>query len=72
MFITKDEQTIAVRSMYANNQHSDDIYDKRPPAPPAPTLNPADYVRKDELEALIADALQARTAPRKAKSEEAA
>lgn len=72
MFITKDEKTIAVRSMYANNQHSDDIYDKRPPAPPAPTLNPADYVRKDELEALIADALQARTAPRKAKNEEAA
>ena len=66
MFITKDEQTIAVRSMYANNQHSDDIYDKRPPAPPAPTLNPADYVRKDELQALIADALQAHIAPHKA------
>ena len=74
MFITKDEQTIAVRSMYANNQHSDDIYDKRPPAPPAPTLNPADYVRKDELESLISEALQARTVPRKTatKNEEAA
>lgn len=74
MFMTKDEQNIVVRSMYANGQHNDDIYDKRPPAPPAPTLNPADYVRKDELEALIADALQAQTAPRKAatKKEEAA
>lgn len=74
MFITKDEQTIAVRSQYANNQHSDDIYDKRPPAPPAPTLNPADYVRKDELEALISEALQARTAPHKTatKKEDAA
>lgn len=74
MFMTKDEANIVVRSMYANGQHSDDIYDKRPPAPPAPTLNPADYVRKDELEALIADALQAQTAPRKAatKKEEAA
>jgi len=72
MFMTKDEQNIVVRSMYANGQHNDDIYDKRPPAPPAPTLNPADYVRKDELEALISEALQARTAPRKAKSEEAA
>jgi hypothetical protein len=72
MYMTKDEQNIVVRSMYANGQHNDDIYDKRPPAPPAPTLNPADYVRKDELEALIAEALQARTAPRKAKSEEAA
>jgi hypothetical protein len=74
MFMTKDEQNIVVRSMYANGQHNDDVYDKRPPAPPAPTLNPADYVRKDELQALIADALQAHTAPHKAatKKEEAA
>lgn len=74
MFITKDEQNIVVRSMYANGQHTDEIYDKRPPAPPAPTLNPAEYVRKDELEALITDALQAHTAPHKAvtKKEEAA
>lgn len=72
MFMTRDEQTIAIRSAFANNQHNDDIYDKRPPAPPAPTLNPADYVRKDELQALIAEALQARTAPTKAKKEEAA
>ena len=74
MFMTKDEAAIVVRSMYANGQHNDDIYDKRPPEPPAPTLNPADYVRKDELEALIADALQAQTAPRKAatKKEETA
>ena len=72
MFMTKDESTIVVRSMYANGQHNDDIYDKRPPAPPAPTLNPADYVRKDELQALIAEALQARTAPTKAKDKEAA
>lgn len=74
MYMTKDEQNIVVRSMYANGQHNDEIYDKRPPAPPAPTLNPADYVRKDELQALIADALQAHTAPHKAatKKEEAA
>lgn len=74
MFMTKDEAAIVVRSMYANGQHNDDIYDKRPPAPPAPTLNPADYVRKDELQALIADALQAHTAQHKAatKKEEAA
>ena len=74
MFMTKDETAIVVRSMYANGQHNDDIYDKRPPAPPAPTLNPAEYVRKDELQALIAEALQARTAPAKAtaKKEEAA
>lgn len=72
MFWTKDEHTIVVRTMYANNQHSDRIWKEQPPEPPAPTLNPADYVRKDELQALIAEALQARTAPTKAKKEEAA
>ena len=74
MFMTKDESTIVVRSMYANGQHSDDIYDKRPPAPPAPTLNPADYIRRDELPALIAEALQSQAAQRNApaKKEEAA
>lgn len=73
MFMTKDEQNIVVRSMYANGQHSDDIYDKRPPAPPEPKLNPAEYVRKDELSALIAEVLQAQTASRKTqlKKEEA-
>lgn len=58
MYLTKDEKNIVIRSMYANGQHSDEIYDKRPPAPPAPTLNPTDYVRKDELQTLIADAIQ--------------
>ena len=74
MYMTKDEQTIVVRSMYANGQHSDDVWDKRPPAPPAPTLNPADYVRKDELQAMLSELLQARTVPVKAsaKKEEAA
>ena len=62
MFMTRDEQIIAVRSMY-NNGHSDDYYDKRPPEPPAPTLNPAEYVRRDELAALIAEALQAQQTP---------
>lgn len=66
MFMTKDEQIIAVRNMYDRGQYSDDIYDKRPPEPPAPTLNPAEYVRKDELQAMIAELLQAQTAPRKA------
>ena len=65
MFMTKDEQNIVVRSMYANGQHSDDIYDKRPPEPPAPTLNPADYVRKDELSALIAAVIQSQTAQKR-------
>lgn len=58
MFMTKDEKHIAVRSMLANGQYTDDIWDKRPPAPPAPTLNPDDYVRRDELADLISQAMQ--------------
>jgi len=71
MFWTKDEHTIVVRTMYANNQHSDRVWKEQPPEPPAPTLNPADYVRKDELQAILAEVLQA---PKKAqtKKEDAA
>jgi len=56
IFMTKDELNIVIRTMYANGQHNDDIYDKRPPAPPEPKLNPADYVRKDEIMDYIARA----------------
>lgn len=74
MFWTKDEHTIVVRTMYANNQHSDRVWKEQPPEPPAPTLNPADYVRKDELQAILSELLQAQTTPKKAqiKKEEAA
>lgn len=72
MFMTKDERNIVIRSMYANGQHSDKIFDERPPAPPAPTLNPSDYVRKDELQALIAEAMQNNTRKTTVKKEEAA
>ena len=53
MFMTKDEQAIVIRSTFANGQHSDVVYDKRPPAPPAPAFDPSEYVRKDEMEKLI-------------------
>lgn len=56
-YMTKDEKIIVFRSMYANGEYSDKIYDERPPAPPAPKINPAEYVRKDELEALIRELL---------------
>lgn len=55
MFMTKDEQAIVIRSTFANGQHSDVVYDKRPPAPPAPVFDPSEYVRKDEMEKLIKD-----------------
>lgn len=67
MFMTKDDEYISVRSMYANGQHSDVIYKRMPPEPPAPKIDPSDYVRKDELEGMLTHFL---TAKPKAKEEE--
>lgn len=58
MFATKDEAHFAIRSMYANGEHADVFYDKRPPAPPEPKIDPADYVRKEDLPDLIAEVIQ--------------
>lgn len=52
MFMTQDEKTIIVKSA-SSNGYTLDIYDKRPPTPPAPTFDPKAYVRKDEIEDLI-------------------
>lgn len=59
MFMTKDEKHIIIRSMYANGQHEDKVYEEKPPAPPAPKFDPAEYVRKDEVSKLVKDALSA-------------
>ena len=61
-YMTKDEQTIIFRSMYANGEYKDRIYDMRPPAPPAPKFDPALYVRRDEIPSLVAEALAVRIA----------
>jgi hypothetical protein len=58
MFATKDEAHFAIRSQYANGEHADVFYDKRPPAPPKPQINPDEYARKDEIAALVAEAIQ--------------
>ena len=49
-FMTKDEKTIVFRSVYANGEYTDKIYDERPPAPPAPVFDPKEYMRKDEFD----------------------
>lgn len=58
-YMTKDEKTIIFRTMYANGEHSDKIYDERPPAPPAPKFDPSEFVRHDELNQCVKDALAA-------------
>lgn len=49
-YMTKDEKTIVFRSVYANGEYTDKIYEERPPAPPAPVFDPKEYVRRDELD----------------------
>lgn len=58
LFATKDEEHFVIRSVMANGEHSDVFYDRRPPTPPEPKINPAEYVRRDEISALIAETIQ--------------
>lgn len=55
MMLARDDSFIAVKSVSINGQATLDIYDRRPPAKP---VEPADYVRRDEIDALIAAALR--------------
>lgn len=59
-FITKDESVIVFRTMYANGESNSKIYDLRPPEPPAPRFDPAEYVRRDEVEKLVSAILAAK------------
>lgn len=59
VYMTKDEKMIIFRSMYANGEYTDRIYDERPPEPPAPKFDPSEYVRKDEMDRLVKEALAA-------------
>ena len=49
-YITKDEKTIIFRSVYANGEYTDKIYEERPPAPPEPAFDPKEYIRRDEFD----------------------
>lgn len=57
MMIARDESAIFIKSAMANGQTKVDVFEKRPPAPPAPVFDPGEYVRKDELETLVSAAL---------------
>ena len=60
MMIAKDDSFIAVKINGVNGQSSFAVYDKRPPSPPAPVFDPAEYVRRDEIETLVSAALASR------------
>ena len=52
MFITQDESAIFVKT---GTEAGPDlvIYDKRPPAPPAPVFDPRTYVTREELTQIL-------------------
>ena len=66
MIIGNDDSFIAVKAVSMTGQVRFDIYDRRPPAQPEPQFNPAEYVRRDEIAALVAEAMKPK---RKAKEE---
>lgn len=70
MIIGSDDSFIAVKAVSVTGQVTFDIYDKRPPAPPVQPLNPEDYVRRDEVAVLIAEALKTAKTARKTASAE--
>lgn len=62
MFMTRDEDKIIIKTMGQDGSLPLVIYDKRPPAPPAPVFDPGEYVRKDEFNErlnAILDAMEA-------------
>jgi hypothetical protein len=66
MFMTRSEGKIIIKSAGQTGTLPLTIYDKRPPAPPAPVFDPAEYVRRDELETLVAAAITAQSASKRA------
>ncbi len=78
MFMTRAEDKIIIKTMGQDGSLPLVIYDKRPPAPPAPKFDPAEYVRRDEadklimerVETLVSAALTAQKAPQRKKAQE--
>ena len=66
LMIAKDDSFIAVKVSGVNGQSSFEVYDRRPPAPPAPAFDPSEYVTREELESR----LEALTRPLKARKKD--
>ena len=70
MFMTRAEDKIIIKTMGQDGPMPLVIYEKRPPAPPAPKFDPSEYVRRDEVETLVSAALAAQTRPVKRQKKE--
>lgn len=62
MFMTRSEGNIIIKSMGQTGPLPLVVFDKRPPEPPAPAFDPAQYVRKDEINELVSAAIVAQQA----------
>jgi hypothetical protein len=60
IMIAKDDSFMAVKINGVNGQSSFEVYDKRPPAPPAPVFDPSAFVTKEELESRLTAILKPR------------
>lgn len=70
MMIARDDSAIFVKTATPNGQYTLDVFAKRPPAPVEPPFDPSAYVRRDEIDALIAAAVASQNAPKRAKKTE--
>lgn len=64
-FVAIDDSFVAFKTNSANGQVSLTFYDKRPPAPTEQPFNPGDYVRRDEIEALVSQVIAAQHTAKK-------
>ena len=58
IIIGKDDSFVVVKSVSVAGQVTADVYDRRPPEPPAKAVDMGEYVRKDEIRALVAEAIR--------------
>lgn len=71
MFMTRAEDKIIIKTMGQDGPLPLVVYEKLPPAPPAPKFDPSEYVRRDEVETLVSAALAAQQAARHKLTQEA-
>lgn len=58
IIIGKDDSFVVVKSVSVAGQVTVDVYDRRPPEQPAKAVDMGEYVRKDEIRALVAEAIR--------------
>ena len=64
-FVAQDDSFVAFKSNGVNGQSGIVYYDKRPPAPPTPVFDPSVFVRRDEIEDMVAATMLVHMSPKK-------